>query len=464
MQTASPGGISIRTSDKEPARDGTRFPCFDGLRALAALLVIGVHTAFVSGLTGRGLGRYAARMEIGVSVFFVISGFLLYRPFAVAHFRQEPETPARHFWARRLRRIVPAYWLAFILITYVLHADTIRHGWGSVAIYLGFAQIYSSHHVLSGITQAWSLCTEMSFYLFLPLYAAWLGGRRWPTVTTAPPRVPHRPRQRQLRAELLGLLTLVAVSFGFRIWPLEHHSPLATIMPNWLPGYLDVFALGMLLAVLSAWLATTDQRPSLLWHPAVPYASWAMAAVAFIGVSNLGLPLTPVTPSPLGLSLARQTLYGLFAFFVVLPAVFGPQDRSLVRGLLRARPVALLGVVSFGIYLWHESWIELFLRWTKDPLFTIPPWQLVAFVTAGAVVAATLSYVVVERPILRRTLTLRRLGRLSGLDRLSGLGRLSWLGRLKPQRRPTAGTEPTQPADQASPTAAPAHATLVAQP
>ncbi len=51
------------------------------------------------------------------------------------------------------------------------------------------------------------------------------------------------------------------------------------------------------------------------------------------------------------MSLARQTLYGLFAFFVVLPAVFGPQDRGVVRGLLRARPVALLGVVSYGIYL-----------------------------------------------------------------------------------------------------------------
>ncbi len=50
-------------------------------------------------------------------------------------------------------------------------------------------------------------------------------------------------------------------------------------MPNWLPAYLDLFALGMLLAVVSAWLGATDRRPALLWHPAVPYASWAMAAV-----------------------------------------------------------------------------------------------------------------------------------------------------------------------------------------
>ena len=237
MQTASPGAFPSGPATRDRHETATRFPCFDGLRALAALLVIGVHTAFVSGLTGRGLGRYAARMEIGVSVFFVISGFLLYRPFAVAHFRQEPEPPARHFWARRLRRIVPAYWLAFILITYVLHADTIRHGWGSVAIYLGFAQIYSSHHVLSGITQAWSLCTEMSFYLFLPLYAAWLGGRRWPPLRPrprgAPPATPAPapggaarsadPRRRQLRVPDLAAAAPQP--------PGHHHAQLATGLP-----------------------------------------------------------------------------------------------------------------------------------------------------------------------------------------------------------------------------------------
>ncbi|MGH2929844.1 MAG: acyltransferase family protein, partial [Solirubrobacteraceae bacterium] len=78
----------------QPQPRTVRFPCFDGLRALAALSVIGVHTTFVSGFTGRsGIGRYTSRLEIGVSVFFVISGFLLYRPFVAAHFEGR-EAPA----------------------------------------------------------------------------------------------------------------------------------------------------------------------------------------------------------------------------------------------------------------------------------------------------------------------------------------------------------------------------------
>jgi peptidoglycan/LPS O-acetylase OafA/YrhL len=391
------------TADQRPARGATRFPCFDGLRALAALLVIGVHTTFVSGFTGRsGIGNYTSRLEIGVSVFFVISGFLLYRPFVAAHFVDKSGPPVGAFWVRRLRRIVPAYWLAFFVITYVLHADTIRHGWGSLAIYLGFAQIYSPYHVLTGVTQAWSLCTEMSFYLALPLWAAFVARRK-------------RPPDAQLRIELTGLAALTAASFAFRVWVLQWHTREATTMVNWLPAYTDLFALGMLLAVVSAYLHATDRRPGWLWHPALPYISWALALGAFVAVSNIGLPLTPVTPSPVGLSLARQTGYGLFAFFVVAPAVFGPQGRGVVRGLLRTRVLVLIGVVSYGVYLWHEAALALFLRWTKDQLFTIPLWELAGVVTALAILAAAASYVLVERPILRGAIRLPyRLARRDG--------------------------------------------------
>jgi peptidoglycan/LPS O-acetylase OafA/YrhL len=368
------------------------YPCFDGLRAIAALTVIGVHTTFVSGLTTShpGLGRYSSRLEIGVEVFFVISGFLLYRPFAAAHFGGKAAPPAPRFWLRRLKRIIPAYWAAFLVVTYVMKAPApgTPRTWDAPLVYMGFAQIYLPHYVLGGLSQAWSLCTEMSFYLMVPLYAALLGRRR-------------RDTAGQLRAELAGVAALTAISFAYRIPVLASHTALAHTMPNWLPGYLDQFALGMLLAVVCSWQAAAGRRPAWQSHAALPWVSWGLALAAFVAVANVGLPLTPVTPSGVGLSLVRQALYGAFGFFLVVPAVLGSQDRGLVRAALRWRPLALVGVVSYGVYLWHESWIHMYLVWTHAHLFDIPVLRFTGVVTTLAVAAASLSYVLVERPVLR---------------------------------------------------------------
>jgi peptidoglycan/LPS O-acetylase OafA/YrhL len=323
-----------------------------------------------------------------VAVFFVISGFLLYRPFAAAHFEGRPRLDARTFWIRRLKRIIPAYWAAFLIVSYLMHADTVRHAWFSPLIYLGFAQIYIPNYALSGITQAWSLCTEMSFYLALPLYAGLLDRR-------------PRPAGRQLRAELVGLGALFVGSYIFRIPVLLGHSEAAHTMPNWLPAYADVFALGMFLAVISAWLGNSQRRPAWLWHPLLPWASWLLAAGAFVAVSNIGLTFKPIAVLPLGQSLARQALYGLFGFFMVAPAVFGPQDRGLIRRALALRPVLLIGVVSYGIYLWHEAWLTTFLNWVAEKPFTASLLGMTSAVTALAIAAAALSYLLIEKPVLR---------------------------------------------------------------
>src|SRR5580692_8201663 len=115
----------IEPGPEAPApRRPPRFPAFDGLRAIAAITVVGVHVSFVAGLTGSnlGVGKYTARLEIGVSVFFLISGFLLYRPFVVAHLAAAPKPRTGAFWLRRLLRIVPAYWLVLFVATSILHA------------------------------------------------------------------------------------------------------------------------------------------------------------------------------------------------------------------------------------------------------------------------------------------------------------------------------------------------------
>jgi len=394
------------------------FACFDGLRAIAAVSVLLLHTAWVSGFTMRSsLGAYTSRLEIGVSVFFLISGFLLYRPFAVSHLSGRTPPNSRKFWERRLLRIVPAYWLALTVLT-IVGAVSLGPGWQGVASHYLFLQIYFPSQVFNGITQAWSLCTEMSFYFFLPFYAAVVVFRR-------------SSRTHQLVRELIGVAVLYVFSFGFRYW--VFHLPIITVkngkfvaicsphcgtspllsslLPDWLPSYLDLFALGMLLAVASAWMAEHGREPPWLRHRLMPWISWAAAAATFLLVSHVVSNhsiLYFVTPT---VNLERQALYGLFAFFLLLPAVFGPQDRTLVRRLLRSWPMASLGVISYGIYLWHLDLIGQVTNWTGWHKGAIPYWMLASAVFGVTVAIASASYFGLERPVLRVK------GRISWWDR-----------------------------------------------
>ena len=379
MADAAPSGTAARPR---------HFASFDGLRAIAAVLVVMVHTSFASGFTLRSsAGIYTARLEIGVSVFFLISGFLLYRPFAASHIAGGASPAVGKFWVRRFLRIVPAYWLAFLVTSYVMHANKIRPGWHALVVYLGLAQVYFPSQALTGVTQAWSLCTEVAFYLFLPLYAALVVLRR-------------RSDRHQLNRELVALSALFATGLGLRFWLLHLHAPLAYVSLEWLPACFDLFALGMLLAVLSSWMVHRDVQPRWLFGPALPWLSWSVAAAMLWAVSHIGVSKLPLEHTAPGRGLAQEVLYGLFAFFLLVPAVFGPQRRGVIRKALQWRPVAALGIVSYGVYLWHQAWVALFLRWT-GALFRVSWPEMFAVVLSLAAASAALSYLLVERPILR---------------------------------------------------------------
>jgi peptidoglycan/LPS O-acetylase OafA/YrhL len=390
---ASPTDAPLtRAQRRRQSKDAQRprhFPCFDGLRAIAAVLVVMVHTSFGSGFTLRSwAGIYTARFEIGVSVFFLISGFLLYRPFAASHIAGTPSPVVGRFWARRFLRIMPAYWLAFVVTSYFMHANPkVVPGWHAVLIYLGLVQVYVPSQALTGISQSWSLCTEIAFYLFLPLWAAVVGLRR-------------RSDRGQLTRELTALGALYLLGLAVRVGLFNMHSPTANVAVEWLPACFDLFALGMGLAVLSSWMAHRGTQPRWMANPLFPWVSWGLAIGLLWAVAHIGVSPVPLTRDTPWRGVALEVLYGLFAFFLLLPAVFGPQRKGLIRRALQSPPMVGLGVVSYGVYLWHQAWGEEFLRWTHA-IFRVAFPEMFGVVLALSIATATASYLIFERPLLK---------------------------------------------------------------
>jgi peptidoglycan/LPS O-acetylase OafA/YrhL len=371
------------------------FPCFDGFRAIAALSVLVTHVSFISGTNVRGgFGAYFARLDVGVDVFFVISGFLLYRPFVRAYFGESPRPRTGSYFWRRALRIYPAYWLAFTVIVYGFHAST-GPPVHELFAYYSLAQIYRVNTLIGPLPQSWSLATEVSFYVFLPIWAALIRLRKGDLRT-------------RLRAELVGIAALFVVSFVFKWWVLASGSGDGNkgMLLTWLPARIDLFAIGMLFAVGSVWTARHDV-PRLRWlnHPQLPLASWALAALSFWVVSTrLGLPRAFVKYQP-GQWLGQHYLYGAVAAFIILPGVFGRQDQGAIRRLLTTRVIVFLGLVSYGVYLWQDQWIHQYLVWSHRTegllAFRSPFGWMLLFVFCTTVATATLSYFLFEKPILR---------------------------------------------------------------
>jgi peptidoglycan/LPS O-acetylase OafA/YrhL len=401
---ASADGALVTTTATNPPRVAGRafFPTLDGYRAIAATAVVVLHASVISGFVFRNedLGKYFSRLDIGVSIFFLISGFLMYRPLVLAHFQDRPRSSLRDYFVGRFLRIYPAYWVALIAVVWVFQQPGPKHqinDLGDFIAYFGLLQQYTAEHAYGGIQQAWTLCVEVAFYVFLPLWAF--------GIRAVSGRVSRRAAgtsgRGAVRIELVGLVLLFATGIVYRMAVLTI-EPTNAVEISWLPAFFDQFALGMLLAVVSAGRESGRMRVSIVdtvgRHP---WCCWAVAAVAYVVVSQ-ALPVGYPTFSRA--EWLTWTLgYGCIAFALLLPAVFGDQRQGVLRRALCHPILVFLGLVSFGIYLWHELWLDRFFQSTELVPFD-PGANVIAvfiFAMSLSIVAGYCSWKLVEQPVMR---------------------------------------------------------------
>lgn len=384
-----------------------RFPLVDSLRAIAALCVLLTHTAVAAGVSGNphsALSPYAQRLDVGVAIFFLISGLLLYRPFVAARFRDRRMPAVGPYGWRRFLRIAPGYWLALTVTAVWVGTSAYELGVfssGGLPIYYLMLQTYRGQTLSGGLVQGWTLTIEITFYAFLPLYAWAMRG-----VARRRARRSGRNPRSVLRSELIGLVVLVIVSEAWKAVVLSGQSPHQVVITptlDALPSFLDQFALGMGLAVLSAWIEQRGTAPP--WVARFDRASvlsWVFAALAFYVVSKR-IGISPRFFAPMGRwqYLGREWLYAAVAFGLLAPAVIGDQTRGLPRRVLSLRVLAWLGLISYGLYLWQTTVLAQLQRWNFGAHSVIHPWvwwSAGTLVMTAAIAAA--SYYLLERPML----------------------------------------------------------------
>lgn len=298
------------------------FGSLDGLRALSIVAVIWFHTVPWERASLLGQGNK------GVTLFFAISGFLIVT-LLLRQKEKRATVDLKNFWGRRVLRIFPVYYLALAL--YVVLVALAEHDPVARSAFFGnlpaFATFTSNWFVDLESTRvifyfAWSLAAEEQFYLLWPLAERFLRGSRplW-----------------------LALTALAATQAIAIAWPAESRAALPLRMVTSVPA-------AILLGVMLAHLLHQPRTFRWVWTVLGRRGSAAGAAA----VALLALTFAPAWGATGELAMAG-------ALTLVVAACVVREDNDFAR-VLQLRPIAWIGTVSYGMYLFHMIAVNIVRR------------------------------------------------------------------------------------------------------
>ncbi len=329
----------------------------DGLRAVAVLLVVLFHAQL--GFSGG---------FVGVDVFFVISGFLITG--LILKEQQANTFRIGNFWERRVRRIIPAATVMVIAVLIagsfiLLPTDYANLAKSAIAQQLMLSNFYFWKHTdyfdglidMKPLMHTWSLAIEEQFYLGYPLFL--IAMRRFPRWW-----------------KFAGLLALTSASLALSQWGVDRY-PVATYYL--MPTRAWELLLGGMICFAPAPTRCTDRLLELL--------SW-LAAITLLAV---GWFYSPNTPCP---GLAALAPCGAAAMLIYTNST----RLTSIGRLLAMKPVVLIGLLSYSLYLWHWPILALLRYWNGPDLSVVM--RLAAISVSFAV--SYVSWRFIEIPLRRK--------------------------------------------------------------
>lgn len=384
---------------------GRRIIGIEGLRGLAAMTVLVHHTSnhlVDPGLLGLTGGRVVVALANGLTLFFVLSGFLLFRPFVSALLNGTAAPRIGRYFRNRALRIYPAYIVIFLIAALLMGsvytgsiAMTGEEGVGRITDPFTFAadvllvQTYFPQTILTGLGVAWSLTAEIAFYVILPvlfILGVFLLRRRVPRIVAA-----LVPAVLMIVVGVVATAFLALISRGMdasQLNQFEWGNTWWAVLNRSVVAQADLFGYGMLAAVVVAIL----EKRGL-----VRVAGWQRVLLLLtVGIIGIGGSMFGghVSTNLVGIACA------LLVVATVLPGHVLQKPSRFARAL-EWLPFRYVGLVSYSIYLWHVPviwWLRMNDLYEPSTLGgAVISIALVAIVT---LLFASATYYLVEKPAM----------------------------------------------------------------
>jgi peptidoglycan/LPS O-acetylase OafA/YrhL len=366
------------------------------------------HNQWISALFSAG--------RTGVTLFFVLSGFLLFLPYTQAILFEKNWPQPKIYYLRRILRIFPGYFFSlFILVMFTQSYYIQPHNWKQLLPFLTFTMGYNNSGSING--PYWTLAVEFQYYLILPLIAlAILGLTRL-----------VRPEKR--------LWVLIGSLFAMIIWGLAtedygayfaNHADQTLLVPRSVLNvvlffvygdhgkFLEEFAVGMLIAVGYLSIMNSLRKDLYLQRMRRILAWLLLPCIALFVYANM--PYYPLPFVPAILQFRTSSWLTEFSFvlcygYLVTAVLCGRPDGWLVR-LFSWTPLRWLGLISFSLYIWHRPLLQILaanlgtsLR-RLNPVLTISLFWLIGLTVA--IVFCFALFVLIEKPGMRLSEKLRQ--------------------------------------------------------
>lgn len=273
-----------------------------------------------------------------VDGFLLLSGFLLYLPYARGRYTGIPEPGIKEFYFRRFRRIVPSYVFAVIgslvlAIVPVMRYASIGELVADVASHLTFTQLFfEKTYYGSPLNGAlWTVVVEVQFYLLFPLLVKAL----------------HKHSG-------LTLTTMAVIGLGFR-WCTACYANGSQMLMNQLPAFLDVIALGMSMALLVAWIEQKKSTYTGLINVTMETAAISgivLGIALLVRMTNHQAVSAQVSYDALHIS--QLTLRLPFTAVLAFIMLCSMQLPRFIRFLFDNQLMRFLSGISMNFYFWHQ--------------------------------------------------------------------------------------------------------------